>query len=67
MVGQDVELQEREQELYTVLLDWPDVQAIMVGGYAASAWSFQRLSRPVATGGSGRVECDWLGRSSCDL
>ena len=44
MVGQDVTLQEREQELYKVLQDWPDVQAVMVGGYAASAWSFPRFS-----------------------
>lgn len=44
MVGQDVELQEREQELYSVLQDWPDVQAVTVGGYAASAWSFPRFS-----------------------
>ncbi|MBI4392382.1 MAG: nucleotidyl transferase AbiEii/AbiGii toxin family protein [Euryarchaeota archaeon] len=44
MAGKDVELKAREQELYTVLQDWPDVQAIMVGGYAASAWSFPRFS-----------------------
>lgn len=44
MVGQDIELKAREQELYTVLHDWPKVQAIMVGGYAASAWSFPRFS-----------------------
>lgn len=44
MVGQDLTLQEREHELYTVLQDWPNVRAVMVGGYAASAWSFPRFS-----------------------
>jgi hypothetical protein len=43
MVDQ-VELQAREQELYSVLHDWPEVRAVMVGGYAASAWSFPRFS-----------------------
>lgn len=44
MVGQDVELRARERALFSVLHDWPDVQAVAVGGYAASAWSFPRFS-----------------------
>lgn len=44
MVRQNIELQNREQELYSVLADWPDIQALVIGGYAASAWSFPRFS-----------------------
>jgi hypothetical protein len=44
MARQDIELHEREQELYTIIDSWPDVRALVVGGYAASAWSFPRFS-----------------------
>ena len=37
-------MRRREQALYAVLHDLPDVGAVVIGGYAASAWSFPRFS-----------------------
>lgn len=45
MARHDIELREREKRLYSALTDWPDTQALVVGGYAASAWSFPRFSQ----------------------